>query len=90
MTNHQLQLLDFIREFIAKHGVSPTYREMKSGLGCRSLGIVHGMVNRLVDAGCLVRRPGRPRNLALPGADLRFVPTDQLRAELARRERRHA
>ncbi|HYD12706.1 MAG TPA: hypothetical protein VEC11_07650 [Allosphingosinicella sp.] len=86
MTPEGLQLLTFIRGRIERTGVAPSYREMMSELGMRSNSGVFLMVARLVEAGHLVRVPGRHRGLRLPGVDLRSVPTHRLRAELARRE----
>jgi repressor LexA len=41
LTKRQKQVLDFIAEFVEKHGYSPSYEELASGLGLASLATVH-------------------------------------------------
>lgn len=87
MTRRQLDALDFVRETIARSGVSPTLSEIAVhiGLGPKSKGTAHRHVERLVDDGYLIRTGSFKRSLRLPAPSLQSVPTDLLRAELARR-----
>ena len=41
LTKRQKQVLDYIAEFVEKHGYSPSYEEMAAGLGLASLATVH-------------------------------------------------
>jgi hypothetical protein len=85
MSPHQVQTLDFVRERIAGAGYCPTYREIAAEVGTTP-SYAHRLVAELVDAGKLRRRPGARRGLELADrADLRGVPSDALRDELARR-----
>jgi SOS-response transcriptional repressor LexA len=86
MSRLRLAVLDFVREEIAATGCAPSYREIQRRFGRRSPSSAHAAVSSLVEDGLLIRVPGRDRGLRLPGADLRAVPTESLRAELARRE----
>lgn len=89
MTPRQKRLLDFIRRFVAEHGLSPTYAQMQAELGLSSKSGAHRLVELLVEEGKLVRRPGRVRGIELPGVDLSAVPTSELVAALERRGWRH-
>lgn len=85
MSPHQLQTLDFVRERIATIGVAPTQREIAQHLG-KSRGAVTASIDGLVARGKLRRRSAAARGLELADLpDLRTVPTDEIRAELARR-----
>jgi SOS-response transcriptional repressor LexA len=86
MSPLRLEVLDFVREELAATGCAPSYRAIQRRFGMGSPSNAHAAVSRLVEAGLLVRSPGRDRGLRLPGADLRAVPSESLRAELARRE----
>lgn len=87
MTENQQKLLDFIRARIETTGGSPTYEEMRQHLGCASKSLVARVVESLVEQGKLYRMAKRHRGLALTPHNLSSVPTADLTAELARRER---
>ncbi len=55
LTRRQLEVLNVIREFIAKNGYSPSLEEIGSSLGLSSVATVHKHVTHLVEKG-LVRR----------------------------------
>lgn len=85
MTPRQLEVLDFLREFIAASGLSPSVRDVarRFGMGVSSAWTV---IDALVDAGALVRGPDKVRNLRLADqADARAISTDAMVAELKRR-----
>src|SRR5690606_17693549 len=62
-TKKQKQLLDFIAEFIAQHGYSPSYREIKSALNYNSVATVALHVSNLVKRGHLRKRDHSARSL---------------------------
>jgi len=66
LTDKQSAALDFIRGYIEDHGKSPSFDEIKDGLGIKSKSGVHRLVTALVERGHLVRMPNRARTLALP------------------------
>lgn len=85
MTPREIQVLDYVREFIAQSGLSPTMRGLAGAMNL-SVGNVHRIVDGLVRQGALTRAANRTRSLAIAGTpDLRVVPTDVIAAELARR-----
>jgi len=73
-TKKQKELLGFIEEFIARHGYSPSYREIMKGLNYSSVATVALHVNNLIKRGHLHKRDYSARSLevakpnqALPG-----------------------
>ena len=61
----QNNFLSFIKNFILAQGEAPTYDEIMSGLGFRSLGTVNWYVNTLEDEGYLYRTKGSNGKRAL-------------------------
>lgn len=64
-TKKQRELLLFIEQFIAAHGYSPSYREVKDGLGYNSVATVALHINNLIKRGHLVKRDHSARSLEL-------------------------
>lgn len=64
-TKKQHELLDFIEQFIAEHGFSPSYREIMRGLDYTSVATVALHVNNLIARGHLVKRGHSARSLEL-------------------------
>lgn len=82
LTAHHLAVLDWVREFIAPLGLSPSLRVIAQQFGV-SRTAAHRTVQVLIAAGKLRRVNGELRLVDRP--DLRAVPTDELAAELDRR-----
>jgi SOS-response transcriptional repressor LexA len=87
MTPRQVKLLDFIRSRLEETSVAPTYAEMAAQIG-GTRSNAHQTVTDLESAGHIKRTGNSRRNLVLvaPYRSLIDVPTNALRAELARRE----
>ncbi len=64
-TRKQKALLDFIAEFIAENGYSPSYREIQDGMGYGSIATVAIHVNNLIKRGHLIKRSRYARSLEL-------------------------
>jgi repressor LexA len=62
-TKKQKELLDFIADFIAEHGYSPSYREIMSALNYTSVATVALHVGNLIKRGHLVKRDRSARSL---------------------------
>ncbi|MCA9327161.1 hypothetical protein KDA14_01400 [Candidatus Saccharibacteria bacterium] len=62
-TKKQKELLVFIEDFIAKHGYSPSYREIMTGLEYTSVATVALHVNNLIKRGHLIKREHNARSL---------------------------
>ncbi len=65
LTRKQLQLLEFIRDYMAREGIAPSFDEMKDALGLRSKSGVHRLVSALEERGFLRRLPHRARGLEI-------------------------
>ncbi len=67
-TKKQKELLTFIEEFIAKHGYSPSYREIMAGLNYNSVATVSLHVNNLIKRGHVRKRDHSARSLEVVAA----------------------
>ena len=67
MTETQLRLLTFIKEYMAGHeGVAPNYQEMAEGVGVSSKSGIHRLVHALADQGEILIEPYKARRIRLP------------------------
>lgn len=64
-TKKQTLLLDFIRDFTAAHGYSPSYREIREGMSLRSISAVAEHVDNCIERGYLKKTPGAARSLEI-------------------------
>lgn len=65
LRSKQLIVLDFIKEFIAKYGYSPTIREIQEGLCLKSPSTVHEHLQKLVLAGLITVGKNKSRTIEL-------------------------
>lgn len=65
LTKKQLALLDFLQDFTAENGYSPSYREIMAGMGLSSVSAVAEHVENLVKKGALKKVPGAARSLEI-------------------------
>jgi repressor LexA len=68
-TKKQYELLAYIKLFTAKHGYSPSYREIMTGLDYTSVATVALHVNSLIKRGHLKKRDRSARSLEVVEAD---------------------
>lgn len=87
MTPVQARVLDAFRAHVEQFGTEPTSRHLAATLGYSSQGSIHRTLEILVDLKHLERETprGRRARFRLAAPDLRMVPLDALKAELARR-----
>jgi repressor LexA len=81
LTKRQRQVLDYVADFIQKHGYSPSYDEIGEGMGLASLATVHKHLTTLCHKGYLKRGVNQSRSLDLG---------PQYYSDLKRRRREHA
>lgn len=62
-TKRQKELLDFVDAFIKEHGYGPSYREIMSGLGYKSVSTVAIHIDGLIAKGYLRKRDNSARSL---------------------------
>ncbi len=77
-TKKQKALLDFIADFIAQHGYSPSYREIKTGMNYSSVATVALHINNLVKRGHLVKRDNAARSLEPVKGAKEAIKTNQV------------
>ena len=65
ITKRQRELYDFLSRFVAENGYSPSYEEIKVGMGLSSLATVHKHVTNLEKKGLLTRDYNRSRSIDL-------------------------
>ena len=65
LTPRQLQVLDFITEFINQHQFSPTTHEIALGINIKSRGVVYRHLLALQAASKITLVPGKHRNIIL-------------------------
>ena len=66
----QKQILDFISQYIQKHGYSPTLKEIAEAMGLSSLATVHEHIAVLVRKGLLKKYEGSVRGLEVVGQEV--------------------
>ena len=70
LTRKQHELLLYINDYLERFGVSPSFDEMKDGVGLRSKSGIHRLITGLEERGFIHRLPHRARALEvkrLPG-----------------------
>ena len=65
ITRRQHELYDFLSRFVAEKGYSPSFEEIKEGMGLSSLATVHKHVTNLEKKGLLTRDYNRSRSIDL-------------------------
>ncbi|MCL2444892.1 hypothetical protein FWD07_02080 [Candidatus Saccharibacteria bacterium] len=68
-TKKQKELLNFIEKFLATNDYSPSYREIMTALGYRSVSTVAEHINNLVAQNLLIKDESNPRSLTLSSAE---------------------
>lgn len=66
LTKRQKEILDFVSDYIKKHGYSPFYEEIGQKFGLSALSTVHEHITELVDKGYLGKDEHKERGLYLP------------------------
>jgi repressor LexA len=86
LTHKQRDCLSFIQSYTDEHGASPSFEEMKAGLGLKSKSGVHRLLDALEERGHIRRMPWRARAIEVVTANpLAGVSTADLLAEIERR-----
>ena len=68
MTKRQKELLDFIRKYVKKNEMSPTYREMSNALKNKSISNIGRMLDSLASDGKITKRVlAKPRSFKIRG-----------------------
>ena len=65
LSPRQKKIFDFIKSYMKKKPVEPTYEEMKSAAGLKSKSGVHKIVLNLEARGWIKRLPGKNRSIRI-------------------------
>lgn len=65
LTRRQKQCFDFIVAYKAKHGITPSYREIADAMGIKSLSGIHFIISGLVQRGVIIKRPRMARAIEI-------------------------
>ena len=65
LTAKQLKLFKFIKNYIAKKNISPSYDEMKVAVGLKSKNSINKRVNQLEDRKWIKKLPGKARSIQI-------------------------
>ena len=76
-TRKQKELLDFVAAFIGEHGYGPSYREIMTGLGYKSVSTVAIHIDGLIAKGYLRKRDNSARSLEVVSTNTSRTPTTQ-------------
>lgn len=76
LTKKQALIIDFIKDYIARQGESPSYREIMTALGLSSVSAVAEHIDNLVKKGALRKVPGTARSLEV--VDMSYPETTVL------------
>ncbi len=64
VTKKQMQLFDFIKEYVSENGVAPSFQEMQNYMGLKSKSNVHRLVGALEQQHMLHRTPKMARSIS--------------------------
>lgn len=87
LTKKQALIVDFIKDFTAREGESPSYREIMTALGLSSVSVVAEHIDNLTKKGAIRRNPGAARSLEV--VDLSYPETTALFREALLRADSH-
>lgn len=73
-TERQGQVLAFVRQYVANHGIAPSTKEIATGMGFRSPNAAVGHLRALQRKGYLTIHPGAARGIALTTSNVIAVP----------------
>lgn len=73
-TKRQRELLNWVDAFVKEHGYGPSYREIMSGLGYKSVSTVAIHINGLIAGGYLRKRDNSARSLEVVSAEYGTIP----------------
>jgi repressor LexA len=65
ITRRQREIYDFISRFVSENGYSPSYEEIRTGMGLNSLATVHKHITNLEKKALLTRDYNRSRSIDL-------------------------
>lgn len=73
LTKRQKQIYDFIKSYIKRRGLSPTFEEIQKHLKLKALSTIHEHIEKLIEKGFIEKRGYGARSIELKKKDLGLV-----------------
>ena len=67
LTKKQLKTFKFIKSYLKKKNLSPSYEEIRKAVGLASKSSIFNLVNQLIERGYIIRLKGKNRSLSING-----------------------
>lgn len=67
LTQKQLKTFKFIKSYLKKNKLSPSYEEIRKAVGLASKNSIYNLVNQLIERGYIIRLKGKNRSLSING-----------------------
>ena len=65
ITQKQMDLFNFIKDYMDKNNIAPSYEEMKKGTGGSTKCTIFTKLNQLQDRGWITKLPGKSRSITI-------------------------
>ena len=65
ITQKQMDLFNFIKDYMDKNNVTPSYEEMKKGTGGSTKCTIFTKINQLQERGWITKLPGKNRSITI-------------------------
>jgi len=65
ITKKQMDLFNFIKDYMDKNNVAPSYEEMKKGTGVSTKCTIFTKINQLQERGWITKLPGKNRSITI-------------------------
>jgi len=74
LTKRQKQIYDYIKKYIEKHDISPTFEEVRKHLKLKAFSTVHEHINALITKGFLQKNNNQSRSIELLKQSMVTIP----------------
>ena len=65
ITQKQMDLFNFIKDYMDKNNMAPSYEEMKKGTGGSTKCTIFTKINQLQERGWITKLPGKNRSITI-------------------------
>ena len=73
MTDKDRLMLEFIKAYIKRYGVAPSYSTIAAGMNLKTKSNIHRVVHKLMAEGALVLKPHRARSIRVLDKSVKAV-----------------
>src|SRR3989344_5610202 len=69
LTRRQKQIYEYVRDYIDKRNISPTFEEIRKHFRLKAFSTVHEHIEALINRGVITKRSNLARSIAIPQKD---------------------